>query len=331
METNIIESISFVGDLHLNSITPKSRIDNFPDTAIMKLNSLLDICINKNYRHIVFLGDFSHTPNQPIWFLNRLIDIFQKFQDNNIKCYSIYGNHDLVRNDLENADKSALGLMFKTGLIKELRTELFNTKEGYDIALHGFHYTEPIDPLISREVQAKVNICAMHRYFEYNIVKSSFTREQLSGIGYQVYATGHLHLPFEPTKINDFFMVRPGRFLRGTSDNFNTEDGTVYLDTIYFNGSIESPRITCIRDIVPTIQASQVFSILALNKDKDSKKFLSTLSNRVSELLNMMDTDSSCSNNLYKVLDKLNVDIRIKNRVEMYLQKDGIYRNSEEV
>ena len=327
LNKEVIKTITFVGDSHFTSTTPKSRVDDYAETSIEKLESLLDICITKGYKHLVHLGDFSHIPNQPLSYVNAIIEVFQKFQDNGIKWYGIYGNHDLVHNDLDNSNKSLLGLMFKTGLIKELRTELFTTKEGYDIALHGYHYPEAIQPLMAREIKGKVNICVMHRYFEYRFSKSSLDRNQLSQLGYQVYATGHEHPPYDVMKFEDFTLIRPGRFMRGTSDKHNVEDGNVYIDTISFNGSIEQPRLTCIRDIIPTKLPSNVFSILALNKDKESNKFLSDLSSKVSNLLDMMDSTSGTTNNVYSVLDKLQIDIRIKDRVESYLHKEGIYRN----
>lgn len=326
-----LTTLTVVGDLHLNAITPKSRVDDFAGASIDKLEALLDICTTKDYKNVLLLGDFTHAPNQPIWFINKLISVLTKFKDNNIEIYSIYGNHDLVHNDLENAYKCTLGLMFNTGLIKELRTESFVSKYGYDIALHGFHYPEAIEPLMARTHQAKVNICALHRYYEYGLAKNSLTKAQLSGLGYQVYAIGHLHTPFEPQKVEDFTLVRPGRVMRGTSDKFNVEDGTVYIDTLVFNGSQEAPRVTCIRDILPTKPASEVFSILAINKDRSGDKFLSDLSNKVSSLLNMMDTETNTSNNLYRILDKLEIDIRIKDRVEGYLKQEGIYRQSDEI
>ena len=178
----------------------------------------------------------------------------------------------------------------------------------------------------TREVQANVNICVMHRYFEKKLFKNCLDRNQLSQLGYQVYVTGHDHQPYNTMKFDDFTLIRPGRLMRGTSDKYNLEDNTVYLDTIAFNGAKDEPKMTVIRDIVPTKLASQVFTILAQDKDKTGSTYLSNLSNRVTDLLNMMDESNTSSNNLYTVLDKLPIDIRIKDRVEHYLKQNGIYR-----
>ena len=181
---------------------------------------------------------------------------------------------------------------------------------------------------MAKELQGNVNICIMHRYFEKKLYKNYLTRDNLSQLGYQVYASGHDHEPYDPFKGDNFTLIRPGRLMRGTSDNYNLEDNTVYLDTIVFNGSKEEPRMTVVRDIVPTKLASQVFTMLAQDKDKQSDKYLSNLSNRVADLLDMMDNDTTESSNLYTVLDRLPVDIRIKDRVEYYLKQNGIYRAS---
>lgn len=321
-----IKTITFMGDCHFNATTPRSRTDNFAETCIDKLYAVLDICKTKGYKHLVQLGDFFHTPSQPIGFLNQIIDVLQDFQNEGIQVYAIFGNHSLISNDLENGYKSALGLLFRTGLIKELRTELFSTKEGYTVALHGYHYPEGIKSMHTREVQANVNICVMHRYFEKKLFKNCLDRNQLSQLGYQVYVTGHDHQPYNTMKFDDFTLIRPGRLMRGTSDKYNLEDNTVYLDTIAFNGAKDEPKMTVIRDIVPTKLASQVFTILAQDKDKTGSTYLSNLSNRVTDLLNMMDESNTSSNNLYTVLDKLPIDIRIKDRVEHYLKQNGIYR-----
>ena len=159
-----IKNLAILGDLHFSCKSPISRIDDYSNTCLEKLDTLLEICLNRDYKDVVILGDFFNKPSQPIEYLYKVITKLDNFKKNNINVYSIYGNHDLIFDKLDRAPKTSLGLLFKTGFIKELRIKQFESMSNYKISLFGYHYPENIQPLriIDDRYKGDINICINH-------------------------------------------------------------------------------------------------------------------------------------------------------------------------
>ena len=84
--------IAVVGDLHLNSSTPKSRVDDYPTTCINKLETLRLHLLKNGCTDLILLGDIFHKPSQPVKFLNRVLREFLLFKSSGIKVRAIAGN-----------------------------------------------------------------------------------------------------------------------------------------------------------------------------------------------------------------------------------------------
>lgn len=320
-------SIVIIGDLHLNSSTPVSRIDDYANTSIEKLETLLDICVSRKYNKIILLGDVTHKYQQPLSYIYKVMEVFNRFKTKGITIYSIVGNHDVPYDKTSYLNRTALGLLFQSNLIKHLKEESF-IFNGYRVKVFGYDYEDIIQPVRALEDTGDINICVCHRYYNYSYSNTSLTKNNIIDLDYDIYCTGHEHQPYELTKVDNKLVVRPGRFMRGTADNYNIEDTSVYMDVIKFTGEKSKPSIQIIREIIPTKSPSEIFSTKSLSKD-NSDKVLSSLSEKVSSLLDKMDfKDSSNNIDVYQVLDELvEVDTRIKNRIETYLQAEGINRN----
>ena len=319
-------SIVIVGDLHLSCVTPTSRIDNYADTSIEKLESLLNICITRGYDKIVFLGDITNKPQQSLNYIYRVMEVFNEFKKNNITLYAIVGNHDVPYDKSSYLNRTSLGLLFQSNLLKHLKEESF-IFNGYRVKVFGYDYENIISPVRALENTGDVNICCCHRYYNYSYSNTSLTKNNIIDLDYDIYCAGHEHQPYELTKVNNKLVIRPGRFMRGSSDNYNIEDTSVYMDVIQFMGSKEKPSIQVIREVIPTKSPNEIFSTKALTKD-NGDKVLSSLSEKVTSLLDKMDFKGSTNNlDVYQILDELEVDSKIKNRIETYLQAEGINRS----
>ena len=322
-----IKNIVIIGDPHLNSATPQSRTDDYAVTSINKLLALLDLCMEKGYNTILALGDFFHKSTQPLAYMYEVIKTLNKFKQNGIDFYSIVGNsHDILYDKLENLPRSAIGVLFEVGVLKELQMETFCTKEGYNISLHGYHFPQTLQPVETRPIVSEVNICVAHRFYDEPLHKDSLTPELIESLGYNIYCFGHSHTPFDLTTVGSKIVVRPGRFMRGTADNYNKEGTQVFADVINFNGSKEQPRITVVREIIKTEPASSIFNTQSLTKTK-TDKVLQDLAFKVDSLLDKMDISNTSETSVYSVLDALEIDVRIKNRLESYLSAKGLFRN----
>ena len=224
--------------------------------------------------------------------------------------------------------KSALGVMFLSGLIKPFHLIELNTSNNKLINIYGYHYPDRIEDLRVLESNANLNVCVAHRYFEYSFSSTSLTRYQLQTMGYDIYCLGHQHESFPLTDIdNKQIVVRPGRFMRGTSHNYNLESSEVYVDVIDFTKDFSNIKSLVSREELPVKDSKEVFSTSSKLKSS-SKELLLDLSLKVDELLNQMDTKNIGGTSVYDVMDSMDIDDKVRDRVEMYLKSQGILRHN---
>ena len=116
--------------------------------------------------------------------------------------------------------------------------------------------------------------------------------------------------------------------MRNTADEFNMTNN-INIDVVHFQGTLERPLITTERLTLDIEEYSKVFSTKVLTKSIDNEKYLSSLTGRVQELMEKMDLSYDNKDaDIFRVLDSLNIDTRIKNNIEIYLTYQGINRSN---
>lgn len=311
--------IGFVGDMHLNSATPKSRIDNYPDTMLDKMDSLRVLCLENSISNLILLGDVFHRPNQPIEFLMKVITAFSKFKESGIRVFSIVGNHCITYEDLNTLDRSAMGLLFQTHVIEPL-DEISIKGTRTPVHIKGFHYTEePEEP----DDFTYYNIMVAHMFYEFDLSKESLNKEDLARLKYNMVVLGHDHTPYdlltEDTISGKVRVVRPGSFSRGTSHSYNI-NRSIFIDVLNINGQINIKRF-----VVPSKPSDQVFSSTVLDKT-DLKELNKELSEQFIDLVNRIYSQDTSSFDVYQALDSSTASQEVKDRIVMYLEQSGIFR-----
>lgn len=131
VQTVVGDRITVIGDPHLNSTRPISRIDDYPAASIEKLAQIRDAMIACDSKVAVILGDVWHKREQSFQYLCGVCDVLKSFADAGILVTTIVGNHDIAYEQMGTLDQRPLGLLFKTGLIKHLsRLDLVIPKEA---------------------------------------------------------------------------------------------------------------------------------------------------------------------------------------------------------
>lgn len=311
--------VGFVGDLHLNSSTPKSRIDNYPETLLEKLESLRVLCLHNDIKNLVFLGDIFHKPAQPISFVYQVLQKFLEFKSSGINCYAISGNHDIAYESLDTLSKSALGILFEVNALSPF-SDIFITGTKTPVHIKGYHYSEvPEEP----SDFSSYNIMVAHMFYEFDLSKESLKKEDLSRLKYNMLVLGHDHTPYdlltEDTTSGKVRIVRPGSFSRGTAHSYNT-NRSIFMDVLNVNGKINIQRM-----IVPSKPADQVFSATVLDKT-DLKQLNKELSEQFIDLVNRIYSQDSSSFDVYQALDSSTASQEVKDRIVMYLEQAGIFR-----
>lgn len=320
-----LETFAVIGDAHLNASTPKTRIDNYADTSIEKLELLRRTLIERGVKKLFMLGDVFHKATQPTVYENRIISQFLKFKESRIEVFVIFGNHDEINDRLDSYDRTTLGLLILTGVVKHFTKVTFNRPDKMPIVVTGLPYPNDIQGVTDFQVY---NILMAHMFYNYSLDKDSLEKADLEKYGYNMYILGHDHMPYDNEKVETDMgkvsVIRPGAFMRGTSHNYNTKR-LVNVDYV----TISKEGISVKRDVLPVKPPEEVFPASVLDKvlDKDLSK---NISKQLSDLITKMYELGDKNNSVYTVLDASPVDIEIKKNIEMYLEQEGIFRKNIE-
>lgn len=311
-------SVLTVTDPHFHHLTPESRLDNYPDTCIAKLQSLRQLAISTGSKFIIFLGDVFHKPKQPVEFLNKIIAELLKFKENNITLYSIVGNHDIYNDLLTEVDKSALNTVFLSGAMKPLGTLTILSKMG-NIIFKGYHFPNKIEPI---EDNSSFNIAVAHSF--YNMSGSdNITEEELNKLGYKIYLLGHDHVeyPIETveTVTGKAKIIRSGSFTRGTAHKSNLSRG-IKVGLLEFND-----KLSCSYQSISCKPPEQVFVSSAYDK-VDLTKISQEVELKYRDLVTKLYSRSNQQQDVYQILDESNIQVEIKKVITSYLEAEGILR-----
>lgn len=299
-----MSKIYFIPDIHLQEQSPRSRKDSYPTTILEKLEYIVEY-VNNNNGTAIFLGDVFNAVNLPMNYLYRCIDTFRKFKN---KPFVIFGNHDLSRNNPELKDRTPLGLLINAGFVEELHHYEVEGK----VVIDGFSYTDSILPAaqLTSTIKPMRRICVAHCFFEDSFAETHNLKiEDCVNLGYDTYILGHLHDQMEDYHNKYYTVYRIGSLSRGTANESQLTRDKVFI--------LEYDTITDIftRISIPCLPAKEVF--------KDSV-FLRKEEMNMDKILDNLVFTSNDS--IYDILDKSEQSKEVKDKVEMYLQSSGIYR-----
>lgn len=306
--------VAIIGDAHLNSTTPASRVDDYPRTTIRKLADIRRICIERGVHYAIFLGDVFHKNSQSQQYLNDVARELAKWQPS-ITPYTIRGNHDLAFEKIESKDRSPLELLLITGVMKHL-----DVLDLGDVVFKGFDYPEKLVPLET----PKMSVCVAHRFYNYNLSDLSLHDKNLKFLGYDVYILGHDHMQYAPLQLDDMIVQRPGSLMRGTSHSYNlTREPSFDINT--FDTVEGRVKMTIETVVLPHQPASEVFTTQALNKTKEDKIDPLLLSSQIDELVEKLNHHAT-NESLYSIVDSLDMEPATRVLIERYLKDNGLYR-----
>ena len=218
---NNISKIAFISDLHLDSNTPPSRIDDILETTIKKMNFILKECISRGVQVVLFEGDLVNRVTLPYKPINDFMEVLRGFKDANILLYSICGNHDIIYNSMDYLNRSPLQTLFASGLITHINLES-PVVINKSVLITPVDYTEI--PVKANEA-ATYNILLYHGFInasEYMAdPKHNLDDNAIKALGYDLIMAGHDHQEYPNLKVGKTLIIRNGSLLRGTSHDYN--------------------------------------------------------------------------------------------------------------
>jgi len=112
---------AYFSDTHFCSRKPIRRTDtNFFEAQISKLKSVTDFCIKQGVKVLLHGGDVFDTPHPDYGVLNAVATQLLRLKKRKIECYVTPGSHDLLGYRLGSVDKTSIGTLISTGLLKPL-------------------------------------------------------------------------------------------------------------------------------------------------------------------------------------------------------------------
>lgn len=212
----------FVGDPHLDSITPVSRADSYRDVTINKLEQILDICLKRDIDTVVFAGDMFTNLDQSLIYMNRVIDTLNKFRKKGISLLTIIGNHDLPRNNIELLKNSPLYTLLSSKLINRIGEDSkVPLGLNNNTNIYGLDYTK-LDELSSIKLDGqKLNILIAHYGTDNTVPADDIPLKLLED--FDIVFLGHDHHSFSPLELSTCTVFRPGSLTRMTREKYNIE------------------------------------------------------------------------------------------------------------
>lgn len=115
----VIKRFLVVGDNHLDSKSPSSRLDNYMEAGLMELKETLKIAKATNCDYYILLGDLFHRIDVGGECRNRAIEILASDEGEPwpFEKYLIIGNHDIAH-DPEKMIKSPAQSLVSAGILK---------------------------------------------------------------------------------------------------------------------------------------------------------------------------------------------------------------------
>ena len=293
----------FVGDVHLQEQSPISRKDSYPTSILNKLQEIGKLVKENNIDAVIFSGDIFSTPAITLKYFKRCV---KAFRDIPCPCYSIIGNHDIPRNNLDLMEDSPLDLLFSVGVLNHLDSLGF---EG-DVVVRGIDYTKD---LVKPEYENMYNILVAHRYFDTPIYgPDSISKEDLESLNYNMIFLGHAHDEYEDQTMGKTLLYRIGSLSRGTKANSQLYRENIYIlefDTL----TKEYKKVK-----VPCLPTSEAFKDrIFIEKQEEVQKNLDDV---------LIKFEYRQDESIYDYMDRIEMDEEIKTLITNYLESRGIIR-----
>ncbi|MBQ3420939.1 MAG: metallophosphoesterase [Romboutsia sp.] len=215
-------SFLYIGDVHFGSNKPESRIDNFYETAILKLKEIVDISKEYNVDAILQPGDLFDTPKPSFNVIGDLVNILAPVD----KFIMVPGNHEMPGNTESSLERSVLSLLKGIHFIEFTSKEnpIFFEKNGVKVAITGSRYTTNIDTTRKDLYVVDNKLGDYHIHLAHGMLSDESmgeliqhtTIDEIMHTKADITLVGHDHLGFGIIERNNKIFVNSGSILRLT-------------------------------------------------------------------------------------------------------------------
>ena len=284
--------ILHITDSHGTVKSPESRTDVYYLSFLKKMYELKYVIAKEKINLIIHTGDLFHSPKVSDKFAGQLAEIIKSY---GIPMYVVPGNHDIEGYNISTLDQTKLGLLYKTGVVKELDRDkppiqLKSQKENLCINIVGQEYYKDIDTGNMADFEMRVNnnadfnILAIHGYLCDKPQHPSIRFTECKNIitDADVILSGHFHESFV-YQGQDFCVYNPGSLMRVEQTDYNKNKKPQYgILEINNNNGVVSHTYT-LHEFQIAEDSDKVFDY---NAKIQKKKTLITLDNFKNSIAN---------------------------------------------
>ncbi len=220
------EGVMFVGDPHLWSKKPGTRLDlSFAETGLKKMKHVIEIAIEKNLFPLC-LGDLFHVDYEnDISLLTRLTRILKTLP---LPMYTVEGNHE--KKELKFTDDVAVSLLREGGSLLTMEEnrfhcvfELFINGEKHELFIGSTPYGQIIPTAVERPQAIGKDVSKIHvAWLTHHDLDFGETYpgvipiKEINGVDFLV--NGHIHKTKKPVKVGKMTAYNPGNIMRMSTD-----------------------------------------------------------------------------------------------------------------
>ena len=317
-----MSKIAFIGDMHLDNRTPVSRLDNYEETSLRKLQTLINECIANQTYYIVTTSDFFNRNDISISYLNKVINILKEARNKHgIILYSVIGNHDLPYNNMKYFSSTPLHTLASLNLVYLLGNDFDVLFSG--VHIYGMSYTEKGNWEPKNYDENCYNILVTHYALTNNFGEKDYLPIESLGNKFNLIVAGHDHTFFRAQVTKEekpTIILRPGVFIRRTkianeeitelTDGVFKKDNIVYYVVDTESNTVE-PKL--LGGVEPSELVFKASSIEAQDFKLDSYSMLD-------EVFENVEFTNKTSDELLDILlNNLDIEEDIKQRIKKHI------------
>lgn len=299
----MIKRFLIVGDNHMDSKTPSSRLDNYMEATLMELTETLRIAKAGKCDYYILLGDVFNRIEVGGECRNRALEILASDEGEPwpFEKYVVVGNHDIAH-DPDKLEKSALQTLISAGAVKCAETL-------GDLPVRFFHFNPFLDKELNDGMLLRYNdkIMFMHAsivdkptMFDHVLFSDLVAHEDT-----RLIFSGHIHRKMEANKGNLSF-INPGSLGRPEiSNDYEKSKVSVVLlqydfDTDEYNTRTFELKYSAPYDVVFDLDRNRQKK----SENKNTELFLDSITNTTVE----SKISSNISDDLVAFAKSRNVD-----------------------
>ncbi|MDO5028333.1 MAG: metallophosphoesterase family protein [Bacillota bacterium] len=133
----------FFTDTHIRPSNPISRLDNYYESVLKKLEEIRDYANSNNIDYVIHGGDLFDRPDNPIKATSQVGLILASFK---MPIYIVVGNHDIFGYNIDTLQRSMLGLLTSFNILKLIPDDgVLLEKDGTKVLVLGRNFSADLD------------------------------------------------------------------------------------------------------------------------------------------------------------------------------------------